>query len=416
MNTLHWKMNLRRHRSNLLTALLIAISTVFLLLYPGFITNAQAELDTAYKEIEVSGWLLNASGYEDPSIPYRTCKTLLDTGFIKQYYAYSQVNFSMPDEALEKLGAEPDNAGKSREELLDVLAGRLKNIALGNPGVLYGVNDADAETTLRRLQSGITWLDGYSAVDLAGDEAICVLSKASGLALGEEATLILRRAEDGSEREADELRRMERFKVVGLYELNMGSSSSDAPAYCPLETMRQLLSSDLRWQFCIRSFSFTLQNNRELPRFKEILVGLRLDRDNFVRAAIDDRILQGTVAPIQKNIDLLTGLHAFLYALVALLGFFLCFLLSRARKPEYAVMRMLGENRLQVTGKALLEQAALCVVGVGLGIIATLLISGETRLSWTAAGMIAMCYCAGAAIAVLMSVRVDVMTILRDKE
>ena len=77
-------------------------------------------------------------------------------------------------------------------------------------------------------------------------------------------------------------------------------------------------------------------------------------------------------------------------------------------------MRMLGESRLQVTLKALLEQAALCLVGILLGCLLLLLTGGIPDLA--TCGIILGCYTLGAALAVLMTVRVDVMDILRDKE
>ena len=78
-------------------------------------------------------------------------------------------------------------------------------------------------------------------------------------------------------------------------------------------------------------------------------------------------------------------------------------------------MRMLGESRLQVTLKALLEQALLCLLGILLG-AAVLLIAGQGMPDPAACGIILGCYTLGAALAVLLTVRVNVMEILRDKE
>jgi len=101
--------------------------------------------------------------------------------------------------------------------------------------------------------------------------------------------------------------------------------------------------------------------------------------------------------------------------LVTVIGFFLCFLLVRGRKTEFAVMRLLGESRLQVTLKVLLEQALLCLLGILLG-AAILLFSGQGTPDVAPCGAILGCYTLGACLAVLCTVRVDVMEILRDKE
>ena len=50
--------------------------------------------------------------------------------------------------------------------------------------------------------------------------------------------------------------------------------------------------------------------------------------------------------------------------MIAAIGFFISFLLAKGRKPEYAVMRMLGESRAQITIKALCKQFVLCLAGV----------------------------------------------------
>jgi ABC-type antimicrobial peptide transport system permease subunit len=112
---------------------------------------------------------------------------------------------------------------------------------------------------------------------------------------------------------------------------------------------------------------------------------------------------------------MLERLYMFFFVLVIAIGFFLCFLLARGRKPEYAVMRLLGESSAKVTIKALLEQIVLCVCGILLGTL-VLTIGGQESLNAVTCGIILACYTLGAAMAVLLTVRVNVMEILRDKE
>ncbi len=415
---LNWSMMLRRRIGSLLTMLLVTVTTVFLLLYPGLIAGAETELAQAYESVEVSGWLINAGGYDDPLVPPETYEAILDTGFVKGHCAYSYVTFGMVDQALSMMRMEdPKLFDKTRDELMQVLKQKLRTAFPGYPNTLYGLNCADAEATFSRIQDEVEWLDGYSVSDLEGNELFAVFPISSGYELGDEAEIILQHKK-GYQETGSEVREIASIKVAGLYGVSLGEMSGgiNMKAYCPLGAMQKLLSAN-QWEFCIRNFSFTLQNNRELARFKDNLTELGLDRDGAVRAAVDDRILQGATAPIQKNIDLLRDLYAFLYALVALMGFLVCFLLSRGRKAEYAVMRMLGESRLRVTGKALLEQAALCALGIGLGLLVMLFLPGrENRLGWGSLCALAGCYCAGAALAVFATVRVNVMTILQAKE
>lgn len=78
-------------------------------------------------------------------------------------------------------------------------------------------------------------------------------------------------------------------------------------------------------------------------------------------------------------------------------------------------MGMLGESRIQITLKALLEQFILCLAGVVLGVAAGHFID-VVRFDKGICAMILFCYTLGAAAAVMLTVRVNVMDILRDKE
>ena len=78
-------------------------------------------------------------------------------------------------------------------------------------------------------------------------------------------------------------------------------------------------------------------------------------------------------------------------------------------------MRLLGETEIQITGKALLEQAMLCAIGVVLGSV-IVMISGLGQFSPLTCGGVLLCYSIGSALAVMLMVRVNVMEILRDKE
>lgn len=200
--------------------------------------------------------------------------------------------------------------------------------------------------------------------------------------------------------------------VAGIYPKAV---DYDDRGYIPILAMEEFCQAQ-EWVFTINHFQFEVGNNRRLDELKQILreQGLGMT-SRTVKAAIDDRILEGTVSPIRSNLALLEGLYRFFFAAVAGSGFFLCSLLARGRKAEYAVMRLLGESRFRVTFKALLEQASLCLAGILLGGV-LLTMTGQGIPEVTVCGIILCCYTFGAAAAVLLSVRVNVMEILRDKE
>jgi len=90
-------------------------------------------------------------------------------------------------------------------------------------------------------------------------------------------------------------------------------------------------------------------------------------------------------------------------------------LLARGRKAEYAVMRLLGESRAQITLKALLEQFLLCLLGVIFGAIIVGFIE-RNSFNMGICAVILLCYTVGAAAAMILTIRVNVMDLLRDKE
>lgn len=158
-----------------------------------------------------------------------------------------------------------------------------------------------------------------------------------------------------------------------------------------------------------------MKDNRELDGIKTMMTERGLRGSDTVRVRIDDRVLKETVGPIESNLAQLEGSYLFFFLTIAILGAFISFLLARDRKPEYAVMRMLGESRLQITLKALLEQFVLCLAGVSLGAAAGHFME-VVRFDGVVCTMILLCYTLGAAVAVMLTVRAGVMDILRDKE
>lgn len=400
---LNGRMALRRRAACVLILLFSALATVFLLAYPRLIDSTRAELDYAYSSIQVSGWLLNNSSYDDPKIDSSIWHELLDTGCIGAHYSYATAQIKLFDTFLiqSETGSDPSDA--DLEAAFGTLITEIPSDK--QKQFLQGLNVPDANDALARQAEDIQWLEGYDGSCLSGSEMVCLLPESLGYQPGDRVPLRL---------QYQNKLNLVCLQVVGVYPTSLNDSIC---ALMPLQTMEDLFSAG-DWKFTLRGFSFIVQDNRELSTLKDKLIELKLDGSSLaldVRAAIDDRILEGTVAPIQSNLSMLEGLYRFFFAVVAVIGFFLCFLQARGRKPEYAVMRLLGESAVAVTGKALLEQLALCVCGIVPGTVLVLL-TGLGSPDLTVCGIILLCYAFGAAVAVLLTVRVNVMEILRDKE
>lgn len=398
-----WRMNARRKASCLLVLLFSAVVTLFLLIYPHFIQNSQKELDFAYDSIPVTGWIMNIKDYADPTLPAALWNKVLDTGYIGEHDSYSTVRcriYSKEELALPENTTEEERLS-ALEQLLQQEKDRSHNGRLPT-AMARGINRLQAEPELRRQKDTLLWLEGYDESSLTGDLPICLLPEELGWLPGDRVPVYLASTDVGSTTVC--------LMVAGIYPKNI---SNNVDMILPLAGLEKIRA----WTFYINGFSFTVSDNRNLPALKAKLLELELNGASQlpVRVAIDDRILDGTISPIRGNLAMLKGLYRFFFVMVAAIGFFLCFLLVRGRKAEFAIMRMLGESRLKVTLKILLEQAVLCLLGILLS-ATVLLLAGQGAADAAVCAGILGSYIFGAGFAVLLTIRMDVMEILRDKE
>ena len=404
-----WRMAGRRKTASLLVVLFTAVAAVFMLTYPQLINSTRARLEKAFDSLEVSGWLLNSADYEDPNISSELWYTLVNSGYFSEHFTYATTDANIVSKASLEAKAGVDADDTACLWALQTLLAAPKSALDSTARIIDTIrafNKLEACDDLVRIGDGIQWLDEYSADCLEGDERVCLLPESFGYKPGDTVPILVK-ASDTSESCG-----IIRLKVVGIYP----GSVPEFNCVMPLKTYEQMRHK-AEWGFTLNSFIFTLGDNHQLTEVKQFLIENGLDgtSEDGTRAAVDDRIFQGTVAPIESTLALLEGLYLFFFLVLAAIGFFLCFLLARSRKPEYAIMRMLGESTALVTVKALSEQSIQCLFGILLGSTICLAASlGSPDL--LICGGIWLCYTLGAAVAVLLTVRVNVMEILRDKE
>ena len=411
-----WRMALRRKDSCLLVLLFTAVVTVFMLLYPQLIRETKQHLEEAYSETIVKGWIYNAADYVAPNIPEDDWQKLLDSGFFSEHATYMEMHCELLRKDI--LDGKSGSSDESRLRAMQLHLAEIPTIFKGNSKI-RGYSSFSACDDLMRVRDKITWEEGYSEASWESDERICIISDRWGYELGETIPVMVEKVLGPS----DASQIIVRLKVVGLHP----GTSVGTDCIIPIGTMNQMcedamdtfaeLKAFKQWDFAPNSFIFTFEDNRRIEESKELFDEMGYDGsgEHGLRIAIDDRILQGTVAPIESNLALLEGLYLFFFVMVTAIGFFLCFLLVRGRKAEYAIMRMLGESTMQITLKVLLEQSLLCLLGI---LFASLFVrmTGLGTVDLLICTITMLCYSFGAAVAVLMTVRVNVMEILRDKE
>ncbi len=408
MNSLkmYLRLILRRKTATLLVVLFSLAATVFLLLYPSLIRRTEAELDHAYDAVTVSGWVLNAKGYEDPFIRSILWHTLEDTGMLRQVNVRTDMSASIPTKDY-LAAAYPDlkpGTGEMTQayyawimDVSDVEIG--ESYSVPYPSTLIGVSGFQSDESLWLQKEAIQWAPGYDESFFLSNEQGVVVSDGLGYAMGENVTMALQ----VNSYAAHEM------QVVGI----IPGGRIDI-FYCSAYALEDVYNAK-NWEgyFRLTKMNFIVDDNRNLEAFKNVV--RNTSYKGALHISIDDRTLQGTVGPILSNLEMLRGLYVIFFVVVGIIGFFLCFLLFRNRRQEFAVMRLLGEKAGQITGKALLEQAMLCAIGVVLGTV-IVLVSGLGEFSVLTCGGVLLCYSIGSALAVMLMVRVNVMEILRDKE
>lgn len=411
-----WHMAWRRKAACLLVVVSTMAATVFMLFYPSLIDNTRKRLEETYSSITVTGSILSEDKIV-PAVSGSMWEKMKQSGYFSSLYgSASFVIRAFPKDILEESAGEGASEQQKLIAFQNLLASFEEEDSGGVSGSMKACSSFSAEDELVRIREDIRWLEGYDESCLEGDERICIISDKWGYAPGDTIPLLARVPVSKTQLEG-----IFHLKVAGTYP---GKITKFA-AVMPLKTMEDLTvaatavhkqaGNPYAWNFGLNEVYFTVRDNQRLDQIKAAITESGLRSNKLVRVRIDDRILKETVGPIESNLAQLEGSYLFFFVMIAAIGFLLSFLLARGRKQEYAVMRMLGESRLQVTLKALLEQFVLCLGGVLLGAAAVGIIGQEGFRPGICAAIL-LCYTVGAAVAVLLTVRVNVMDILRDKE
>lgn len=411
-----WHMAWRRKAACLLVVVSTMAATVFMLFYPSLIDNTRKRLEETYSGITVTGSILSEDKIV-PAVSGSMWEKMQQSGYFSSLYgSASFVIRTFPKDILEESAGEGASEQQKLIAFQNLLANFEEEDSGGVSGSMKACSSFSAEDELVRIREDIRWLEGYDESCLEGDERICIISDKWGYAPGDTIPLLARVPVSKTQLEG-----IFHLKVAGTYP---GKITKFA-AVMPLKTIEDLTiaatavhkqaGNPYAWNFGLNAVYFTVRDNQQLDQIKAAITESGLRSNKLVRVRIDDRILKETVGPIESNLAQLEGSYLFFFVMIAAIGFLLSFLLARGRKPEYAVMRMLGESRLQITLKALLEQFVLCLGGVLLGAAAVGIIGQEGFRPGVCAAIL-LCYTVGAAVAVLLTVRVNVMDILRDKE
>lgn len=285
------------------------------------------------------------------------------------------------------------------------------------PAVLIGISLPDAAPDIREGAS-VTYGQGYDESIWQGEDAVCLVSptllETLGLKMGDTLTL---------DPEAGQVSgiAVPKDRTAALTVVGTVDGENPNAVYCPFGLMETLYPSRgvLLYSECL---FFTIKDNRQIPAFKteaaryfQIVERVRMYNSDRLSLTVYDSSFYTTLKTLRREAWLYETLLPFCYAISFGIGFLVSFLMTRVRKNELAVMRSLGTGKAGVFGTVFLEQALLCIGGIGLGMLLFAICFG-TLPDMGLCGIFALSYLLGCGICVYRMTRVNVMAVMMARE
>ena len=279
-------------------------------------------------------------------------------------------------------------------------------------GSLVGVTSALADVSLSPVAGAyMVFFDGYGEDIFRTERRVCVVSESMYGALDPAAPVlaVTVRSEAGPAEPVEA-----ELMVVGL---TYGAGNT---VYCPFWTASALGSESDRESAYSELMSALIADNRRVDDFKAAarnhFVAAGVVRDGQLDAlslTVYDGTFNEVIRSLRQNILIINIAAPFVYFISACIGFMASFLLTRRRKPEFAVMRSMGVGKADVFAGALAEQSVLCFAGVFAGVLLFYAFSGRAVVAAPAVFM--LCYSLGSALSAANAAGTDVLKILREK-
>lgn len=215
------------------------------------------------------------------------------------------------------------------------------------------------------------------------------------------------------------------FTVAGLMNMeNYAGVDVQPDIIIPFETARNIFYEH-GIDFYASTASFLLKDPYEINAFKEemneiqfleILPGAEFWYDGYGLSVRDETFIQAAEQLI-RNKNLLIGMLPFLGAAILCIGYVTASLLIKGRKPEYAIMRSLGQGHGSCFMTICLEYALTAFAGCILGsVIGVLFIKGAVEILFFVTGAFLVCYFLGEAAALWPLKRLSVMMVLSQND
>ena len=290
--------------------------------------------------------------------------------------------------------------------------GMTRSVTVAGIGALYV-----AEELTENWGGQTFWFEGYDESILVTDQPVCLVPES--MQDMQQVELQFQHTYSVSEHQTSTKTVNRTFQVIGYY-VDQGNTT----LYCPYGTMTEL-HAELGASKEVEEVCAVLKDNNSLPQLRQAAAEWfaepnpsgektpwgRFDNEYYLYALdIDDYMLRSLESNMKSSMQLNQLASAVVFILSAGAGFLTGFLVIRARKREIALMRTLGASHGAIFLELALEQTMCVLAGIFLGGIGFLW-QPMDRL-----GLFAGIYTAGLALALVIFLRKNLLTTIKEDE
>lgn len=403
-----------RYKKKTILNLFICMITVILLnAYMGNIAGLDQQMEELPEVLPVKGTVCNLKG------------TLSSGLKIKERYVDGILESEYIDDPLLSVQLRMGNGKIEGDDYLDRLSYYAAGIndAAAIPGFL------ESEITFAGKEQGLS-TDMDAQTFFSSRERICIMDEETagrqGIVPGDTITLSTYYTNFRQDH-AIVLEPLDvgEYTVAGLMNMeNYAGVEVQPDIIIPFESARDIFYEN-GIEFYASSASFLLKDPYEINGFKaemeelqflEILPGAEYWYDGYGLSIRDETFIQAAEQLI-RNKNLLMGMLPFLGVAVLCIGYVTASLLIKGRKPEYAIMRSLGQGHGSSFMTICLEYALTALAGCILGsILGAVFLKGKAEMLLFVTGAFLVCYFLGEAAALWPLKRLSVMTVLSQND
>ncbi len=352
-------LNIRRHKSkSILVVLTCMLIVIFVFIYMNGIRTNEEQLHSLPQAIPVYAQICNLNGSQEVGLLIR--EQLLDdvqsTGKIKDLHYTARLAGS--------LSPATDT-------------GNLSGICS-----VQGFNDIGTVPNLpdRKIQLA----DGRDTAFFQGTEALCLASESflqqNKLSIGDTVDLELFMykyfSPESSVYTLEPLAKGSLRIAGSISAPTSGKDPVNTDILCPVGWMKEkyVQTGEI---FYLDSASFTVADALNLNAFKEAMTQCHLIPVSTLSKyfiwgealRVKDEVFVSTAGRLKSNLSVLYTFAAVIFAVIALVGYAIAYLLMQGRRTDIAIMRSLGTSRRMCVVMMLMEFALLGLAGSLFGII-----------------------------------------------